>query len=442
MTGFALRLEGVGKRYRISTRGSAYGTLREAISRAARAPLKSLRGRGKTHRDARAVWALRDVSFNVAPGEVLGVIGRNGAGKSTLLKILSRITEPTEGRARVRGRIGSLLEVGTGFHPELTGRDNVFLNGSILGMDRRSVARRFRDIVEFAGVERFIDTPVKRYSSGMYMRLAFAVAAHLEPDILLLDEVLAVGDIDFQKKCVGTMQSVADGGRTVMIVSHDMGLVRSLCTRCVWLDAGRVRADGAPENVIAAYSDASAPLDENGDLERGRGRVEGPARITRIRLGDGGGRDTRTLRTGEGLSIELEVRAQEPIRHPWIGIQIRTAMSQLVFHCANREAGYELPPLEGTTRVRCIIPTLNLLPGRYRIDLILADMQHNRYDEVYTAAEFDVEVADVLGSGMPMDREFGMVYFRSRWDVLPGEGGNGGEANGSTSGSRQEGADP
>jgi len=421
VTEYALRVEGPGKRYRIAARAAAYGTLREAVAGAIRSPLDRLRGRRPEGGGAREVWALRDVSFGVAPGEVVGVIGRNGAGKSTLLKILSRITEPTEGRARVRGRIGSLLEVGTGFHPELTGRDNVYLNGAILGMDRRSIARRFDEIVEFAGVDRYIDTPVKRYSSGMYMRLAFAVAAHLEPDILLLDEVLAVGDIDFQRKCVGTMQSVARSGRTVLVVSHNMGLVETLCGRCVWLDGGRVRAEGPATEVIAAYGDDSRPLHFDGDLDGARARARAPgseaSRITRIRLLAADGGETRSLRMGEGLTVELEVRAARPIRQPWIGIQIRTAVGQLVFHCANREAGFELPPLEGIRRVRCTLPALNLLPGRYGIDLILADMQHTQYDEVHTAAELDVEAADVLGSGMPMDRDFGLVFYPSRWEV-------------------------
>ena len=226
-----IQAERVSKQYRIGTREVAYETLRESIMEAARSPLKRLRRRnGESSNDT--IWALEDVSFEVTPGEVVGIVGRNGAGKSTLLKILSRITEPTSGRIELYGRVASLLEVGTGFHPELTGRENIFLNGAILGMKKAEIDRKFDQIVDFAEIERFIDTPVKRYSTGMYMRLAFAVAAHLEPEILLIDEVLAVGDAAFQKKCLGKLGNVAKGGRTVLFVSHNLQAVADLCSRC------------------------------------------------------------------------------------------------------------------------------------------------------------------------------------------------------------------
>jgi len=242
-----IRAEGLGKRYRLGTARTS-PSLREALSRAATS------WRRRRDRTPPAYhWALRDVGFSVNAGEVLGVIGRNGAGKSTLLKVLSRIVEPTEGRAVLHGRVGALLEVGTGFHAELTGRDNVYLNGSILGMDRAHIRRKFDEIVQFAGVEAFIDTPVKRYSSGMYLRLAFAVAAHLEPEILIMDEVLAVGDASFQKKCLGKMEDVAHEGRTVLFVSHDMAAVSRLCGRTLLLDGGRVLADGPTPSVISTY---------------------------------------------------------------------------------------------------------------------------------------------------------------------------------------------
>jgi lipopolysaccharide transport system ATP-binding protein len=247
-----IRVKNVSKLYRIGNGKAAYDTLRESIVEAVRAPLERLRRRNGRRNDE-TLWALKDVSFEVAPGEVVGVIGRNGAGKSTLLKVLSRITDPTTGRAELYGRVASLLEVGTGFHPELTGRENIYLNGAILGMRKAEIDRRFDEIVAFAELERFLDTPVKRYSSGMYMRLAFAVASHLEPEILLVDEVLAVGDAAFQKKCLGKMGEVAREGRTVLFVSHNMTAVRSLCQRVFWFDKGEIVASGETGQVVLDY---------------------------------------------------------------------------------------------------------------------------------------------------------------------------------------------
>jgi len=256
MSEIALSVQGLAKRYRIGAAPVKYRTLRDAVAGAVGAPLARLRAAlrgGSTILSDDEVWALDGVSFEVGRGEVVGVVGRNGAGKTTLLKLLSRITEPTRGRAEIHGRVASLLEVGTGFHPELTGRENIFLNGAILGMRRAEIDARFDEIVAFAEVERFIDTQVKHYSSGMYLRLAFAVAAHLEPEILLVDEVLAVGDASFQRKCLGKMSDVAHSGRTVLFVSHNMEAVQRLCPRTVWLDAGRVVADGDTGDVVSDY---------------------------------------------------------------------------------------------------------------------------------------------------------------------------------------------
>src|SRR5271170_6142119 len=259
MTGSVIHVEGLGKRYRVGER-ERYFALRDVISRALRAPFR--RNGPRASKDF--LWALRDVSLDVTQGEVVGLIGRNGAGKTTLLKVLARITRPTAGFAEVHGRVGSLLEVGTGFHPELTGRENVYLSGAILGMKKAEIVRKFDEIVDFAGVERYIDTPLKHFSTGMQMRLAFAVAAHLEPEILFVDEVLAVGDIEFQKKCLGKMQEVSKGGRTIVFVSHQMNQIRRLCERVLWIDAGKVRLSGSMLEVVSAYEASSATLPSSG----------------------------------------------------------------------------------------------------------------------------------------------------------------------------------
>ncbi|HEX8394653.1 MAG TPA: ABC transporter ATP-binding protein [Longimicrobium sp.] len=305
MSNTAIRATGLGKSYRIGAAAERSGSLREALSGAGRRALRGLRSRPHE-----TVWALRDVSFEVGHGEALGIIGRNGAGKSTLLKILSRITEPTTGRADVYGRVGSLLEVGTGFHPELTGRDNVFLNGSILGMDREYIARRFDEIVDFSGVERFIDTPVKRYSSGMYLRLAFAVAAHLEPEILIIDEVLAVGDASFQKKCLGKMEDVAHEGRTVLFVSHDMAAVSRLCGRTLLLDQGGVLAHGATSTVLQAYLQSGlGTTAERRWNDPAQAPGDGVARLRAVRVHDEAGhtREAIDIRRPAGIGMEFDV---------------------------------------------------------------------------------------------------------------------------------------
>ena len=267
-----ISVEQLGKRYQLRHRHDGqYQTMRDAIVAAATAPFRRLAGGPAAKPTMDDFWALRDVSFGVATGEVVGIVGRNGAGKSTLLKVLSRITEPTTGRVELGGRVASLLEVGTGFHPELSGRENIFLNAAILGMSRAETAGKFDEIVAFAGVEQFLDTPVKRYSSGMYVRLAFAIAAHLEPEVLIVDEVLAVGDADFQKRCLGKMHEVSRGGRTVLFVSHNMAAIQALCQRAIWIDGGRVGADGATAETIRSYlsSSASAAAAANGPVRLG-----------------------------------------------------------------------------------------------------------------------------------------------------------------------------
>jgi lipopolysaccharide transport system ATP-binding protein len=284
-----IRITNVGKQYRLNTRQVPYETLRDAIAQAVRAPLRTLQRRNQ-RMSGEMFWALRDVSFEVQAGEVWGIIGSNGAGKSTLLKILSRITEPTTGRIELYGRIGSLLEVGTGFHPELTGRENVYLNGAMLGMKRAEIVHKFDEIVSFSEIEQFIDTPVKFYSSGMYMRLAFAVAAHLEPEILIVDEVLAVGDLSFQKKCLGKMGDVAKAGRTVLFVSHNVLAVQSLCNRIVWLHQGQIHDEGQPSEVVSKYLRTSVSARSEqvwNDLQTAPGNTQIRIRAARVKPANG-----------------------------------------------------------------------------------------------------------------------------------------------------------
>jgi lipopolysaccharide transport system ATP-binding protein len=357
----AIVVERLGKRYQLGER-EPYGALRDSIARAARAPWRMARRIAGTARDATPwVAALDDVSFDVGEGEVVGIIGRNGSGKSTLLKILSRITEPSSGRAEVRGRVGSLLEVGTGFHPELTGRENVFVNGAILGMRRREIARRFDEIIDFADVARFVDTPVKHYSSGMQMRLAFAVAAHLEPEILLVDEVLAVGDIEFQKKCLGKIGAVSQDGRTVLLVSHQMNQLRRLCRRCVWLEAGRVREIGPGGDTLAHYERALLAPDD----AAAAGRV-----FRRWQLA-AGGHIVRAVDDPVTIAVQLALTATVSRGH--LGMSIYSERDELV-------AGWAFEPLDlqaGLRDLHVTIDSLPLRPGSYRLVFTLFDRGNN-----------------------------------------------------------------
>ncbi len=312
MTQPIIQVENISKQYRIGARQDPYGSLRESVMNTLSAPFRRLSGHASPDYDT--IWALKDVSFEVQPGEVVGIIGRNGAGKSTLLKILSRITKPTHGRAILRGRVASLLEVGTGFHPELTGRENIYLNGAILGMHRHEIERKFDEIVDFAEIEKFLDTPVKRYSSGMYVRLAFAVAAHLEPEVLVIDEVLAVGDAEFQKKCLGKMGQVAQGGRTVLFVSHNMGAIRGLCSTGLLVDKGQLLMQGPVGQVIHQYlieragaSSAEVKLSLMPGSSPGVGRF--------LRFYNQSGKPQSTFQIFEPWQIELEFEMFEKVGH-------------------------------------------------------------------------------------------------------------------------------
>lgn len=370
MAATAISAEALSKQYRLGLR-LPYGTLRDALTQLW-APRRRESGAGARASDDGAwFWALDRLSFEIAEGEVVGVIGRNGSGKSTLLKILSRITEPTSGRARVRGRVGSLLEVGTGFHPELSGRENVFVNGAILGMKRRDIAARFDEIVAFAGVESFVDTPVKFYSSGMQLRLAFSVAAHLEPEILLVDEVLAVGDLGFQAKCLGKMDDVSRKGRTVLFVSHQMNQIRRLCTRCLWLDGGRLVGEGAASEIVADYersfmrTAATAPASGAG------------ADFLSWSLGSGDAPD-HVLTTFDRVRVRFTLRVNQPVHHGQHGLALYDRNASVVWSASTD--GLQLEP--GLHEIVYDLPSLPLRPGPYRwhVSLFEANRLVNNLD--------------------------------------------------------------
>jgi lipopolysaccharide transport system ATP-binding protein len=392
----AIRVAGLGKRYRLGEERPLSGLLRWLT--------------GGPSPDE--LWALRDVSFDVARGEAIGIVGRNGAGKSTLLKILARITEPTSGRAHLDGRVGSLLEVGTGFHPELTGRENVYLNGAILGLRRREIAARFDEIVDFSGVERFLDTPVKRYSSGMRVRLAFAVAAHLEPDILIVDEVLAVGDAEFQNRCLGKMSDVTGHGRTVLFVSHHLAALRALCTRAIWLEEGRIAAEGEVGPVVDAYLAASHRLAETPVAERRDRAGSGALRFTSVVI-RGGDRPA----AGRPLEIALGYAAArlEPLKNVRVSLLVLDSLGTRVFAVDTRMVNADFAELAPAGELVCEIADLPLAAGRYQLNL-WATVGDEVADHLEDAATLVVETGDPFGTGRSTDAEkHGPCVVRHGW---------------------------
>ncbi len=372
----AITVEGLSKRYRIGARERRQ-TFREALVDLAAAPLRRLRSFGRSsYREEDSIWALSDVSFEVQPGEVLGIIGRNGAGKTTLLKVLSQITDPTEGSARLRGRVASLLEVGTGFHQELTGRENVYLSGAVLGMKKREIDRRFDEIVDFAGVEQFVDTPVKRYSSGMRVRLGFAVAAFLESEILLIDEVLAVGDAQFQRKCLGQMDSITEQGRTILFVSHSMGAVGKLCPRSLLLERGLVRASGESATVIAEYLGSTPEAEDGGKLQHSR--QDPRFAVTDVAWEMAPGTRTSQCIAGEPATFVVDIDARQPLPDMKTGVLIHSPVDgSLVAGVWSQEAEGEVLRLEeGINRVSLHLDRLALRPGRYSVEVHV--VEHTR----------------------------------------------------------------
>ena len=410
--GLAISVRGVGKQYTIRHDYTAPTTLAEAIVRRVRHPF--------ARAEREQFWALKDVTFDVARGEVLGLIGTNGAGKSTLLKILSRITEMSEGEADLHGRVGSLLEVGTGFNQELTGRENVFLNGAILGMTRAEIRSQFDAIVAFAGVERFLDTPVKHYSSGMYVRLAFAVAAHLRSEILIVDEVLAVGDADFQRKCLGKMRDVATDGRTVLLVSHNMAAIGSLCSRAVLLRNGRVALAGDVGEAIEAYStyEDSTLV---GDLRDRHDRTgSGGVRATTISMTAADGELTRSIRYGQPFDILIDYEAKAPFDHVLASVSINMLDGTRVATLSSGFRNESFSVAKGAGTLACRVPGLPLRPDTYALDVFMHG-HHAFHDYVERAMTFDIAPRDVYGTGRMPQRNEGALITDYHWRTVERE---------------------
>jgi lipopolysaccharide transport system ATP-binding protein len=417
MTQPAIRVEDLGKQYRIGAARNAMPTLGEQLSGAFRAPFQRTTGK----QNDETFWALKDVSFDVQPGEVVGIVGRNGAGKSTLLKLLSRITEPTLGRVRLRGRLASLLEVGTGFHPELTGRENIYLNGAILGMVRREIQSRFDEIVAFAELEKFLDTPVKRYSSGMYMRLAFAIAAHLDPEILIIDEVLAVGDAGFQNRCMGKMREVAAGGRTVLFVSHNLAAITGLCHRCLWLDHGKVRMNGPVAETVDGYLQAGTTGSVTRASERTDRRGDGQIRVTDCYVAlEPQGTPVTEFLTGQEVYITIELDSVETVPI-YIGIRITDGLGHRITSFHTRESGFVPTVEKGVTRLILRLPCLTLLEGRYDITAeVYRASNAVMFDCIESVVCFTVHPNDLFRTGAPFRAEHGVVLLPHEWQSSSG----------------------
>jgi lipopolysaccharide transport system ATP-binding protein len=406
----------VSKSYRLGGERAAYSTLRESLA-------NGFVALGRKHRNgpsrSNIIWALRNVSFAVNPGEVVGIIGRNGAGKSTLLKILSRVTEPTTGQIKLYGRVGSLLEVGTGFHPELTGRENIFLNGSILGMSRREIVKRFDQIVAFAEVERFIDTPVKRYSSGMYLRLAFAVAAHLEPEILLVDEVLAVGDAAFQQRCLGRMREVATEGRTVLFVSHNMAAVSALCTKAMVIGQGEIEFPlGDVKIAIDKYLSQVNEITKTELASRTDRQGDGRIRITHFAVFDGEGNEQEYLASGQQVDFRVYYECQDSqLSNVSVAIGISSPTGGFVTLLSNQLTNVAFDHVTGRGVWSCVLKKLPLAAGSYTVNLIIRQNEVVQ-DWIQEAARLVVEAGDFYGTGRTPPPTHGGVFFEQTWSAI------------------------
>lgn len=409
----AISVKGLGKRYRIGEKKASYNTFRDTITMAAKAPFKRMAS-GYTPPQINEFWALKDISFNVGKGEIIGIIGRNGAGKSTLLKILSRITEPTLGRAELYGRVGSLLEVGTGFHPELTGKENIFLSGAILGMRKAEIESRFDDIIRFAETEKFLETPLKHYSSGMQVRLGFAVAAHLEPEILIVDEVLAVGDAEFQKKCLGKMSSVAKEGRTVLFVSHNMAAVQGLCQRCIFLQNGKLVYDDEVNKTIEFYLNSIKetnikPLKERMDRP-GTGKI----RAIDVKIFNQDNVETNHIPMGEDFSVQVTTKGS--LKKSIIGILIGNVYRAQLIRGYTWENVAKDINLDNSNIIKCKFNKFPLMHGTYDVHIWLGELG-DMADYVENASIIHIEPQDVYGTGRLPDTTGGIAFCRVNWEM-------------------------
>jgi homopolymeric O-antigen transport system ATP-binding protein len=419
MSDVVIRAERLSKRYRIGER-QKYKALRDTLTNALYAPLRMARSLfaasdNETEKET-TIWALKDVSFEIKQGEVVGVIGHNGAGKSTLLKILSRITEPTEGYAEIHGRVGSLLDVGTGFHPELTGRENVYLNGAIIGMKKREIDRKFDEIVAFAEIEQFLDTTVKYYSTGMYMRLAFSVAAHLEPEILLVDEALAVGDTAFQKKCLGKMNDVAREGRTVLFVSHNLAMINTLCERVLWLDGGKLHMSGNSEQVVSSYI-TSGPNREGQCAWKDGWANPGVTslNVQAVCIRNEQGQTTGKLEVGKPFSVEITYRLMEYLPFCRVGFVMRTVQGLTVFEAYDSDnERYAGPRKPGVFAIRCDVPGDLLNAGRYLLSINAGVPNVTNLAFMEDVLIFEIEDTRVVGTDMYIKRE-GIIRPTLQW---------------------------
>lgn len=419
MTDIAIRVQDLGKQFKIGMQVDRYRTLRDTLVEAARRPVRMLRGGGSVSTES--IWALSGVTFDVSKGAVLGVIGRNGAGKSTLLKILSRVTEPSAGFAEIHGRVGSLLEVGTGFHPELTGRENIGLNGAILGMKRAEIARKFDEIVDFSGVEKFIDTPVKRYSSGMYLRLAFAVAAHMEPEILVVDEVLAVGDAEFQRKCLGKMSDVASEGRTVLFVSHNMSAILRLTQETIVLEKGKMVLRAPSQQAVDYYLTSGFAHTGEHYWQPDEIPVESaPFQPVALRIRNPLGRVVDTVRSLEPVTIEVEYALSAPLSGLRVGIYLLTTQGDLIFTSfdTDDQSSYEQHGSRPAGRYisRCTIPADLLNEGRYVLGVNASSFRVRRFFQDEHALAFNVDAAGAP-SMQWVEQRLGVLRPRLKWQI-------------------------
>jgi lipopolysaccharide transport system ATP-binding protein len=419
-----IRANRLSKRYDIGALKDRHDTLRDHVVHRFKSLVSGYRRRSlrpstppSTDRRPNVIWALKDVSFEVRQGEVVGIIGPNGAGKSTLLKILSRITDPTHGWAEISGRVGSLLEVGTGFHSELTGRENIYLNGAVLGMRKAEIDKQFDEIVAFAGTEKFLETPVKHYSSGMYVRLAFSVAAHMQPDVLIVDEVLAVGDVAFQNKCLGKIRGIAGQGRTVLFVSHNMAAVQGLCSRACLLSAGQIVVEGSPTDVVPSYMAGSFRTSPTSLEDRQDREGTGEVRFVKVGIVDGNGHPIETALCGQdiGIAVSYRSRADHRLSRGDMHITVYSSLGHFLFNCSSEGSGSSLVLVPGVGGVVCHIPQLPLAPGRYVFNLYLT-VAGQIVDWVQQAGFLDVAAGDYFGTGQLKTHREGFLV-KHGWSV-------------------------